>query len=129
MTGLQTGRAQALLAYNTRTFAFAGPGLAMSQGMSALADRKDYAGVLRLVDFNLAFALNKQKHQSPGAAMRARRARYASLGYSGYVPVSYAIWVGPRYRSVSVPFPQVNEYFDGTVIQVLRTAYRALQAR
>ncbi len=39
------------------------------------------------------------------------------------MPTSYAIWVGPRYRRAVITFPQVNEYFDGTVLQVLRTAY------
>ena len=124
---LQTGRSQSRLSYYTQTFSFVGPGLAMSQGMSALADRKDYAGVLHLLDFNLAFARRKQELQSPGAARRALRARYAALGYAGYVPVSYAIWVGRTIRRVSVPFPQVNEYFDGTVIQVLRTAHELYQ--
>ena len=82
---------------------------------------------MRLVDYNLAFARTKQERQSPGAALRALRARYASLGYSGFVPTSYAIWVGSRYRRVQIPFPQVNEYFDGTVLQVLRTAYELYQ--
>ena len=68
---LQTGRSR--LAYRTGSFAFAGPGLAMSQGMSVLADRKDLCRVLRLVDFNLAFARRKQEHQSPGAAARPAR--------------------------------------------------------
>ncbi len=99
----------------------------MCQGMSVLADRKDYAGVLGLVDFNLAFARRKQERQLPGAAMRALRARYLALGYAGAVPTTYAIWVGPRYRRVSIAFPQVNEYFDGNVLQVLRTAYEIYQ--
>ena len=68
---LQTGRRTS--AYNTGTFLFDRPGLAMSQGMSVLADRKDYAGVLRLVDFNLAFARRKQEHQSPVPPGRALR--------------------------------------------------------
>ena len=120
---LQTGRSLARQVYYTPTFTFAGPGLAMSQGISALADRKDYAAVLRLVDFSLAFARTKQQHRSPSAVRRELRARYAALGYTGYVPTSYAVWIGSTYRSVAVSFPQVNEYFDGTVIQVLRTAY------
>ena len=120
---LQTGRSQSRLTYRTQTFAFEGPGLAVSQGMSALADRKDYAGVIRLLDYILAFARTKHEHQSPDAARRELRARYAALGYTGYVPVSYAIWIGTRSRSVQVPFPQVNEYFDETVIQALRTAH------
>ncbi len=66
---LQTGRRA--LNYNTGTFAFNGPGLAMCQGMSVLADRKAYGDVLRLLDYNLAFARRKQERQSPGAAMRA----------------------------------------------------------
>ena len=91
--------------------------------MSALADRKDYPGVLGLLDYTITFARRKQERQSPGAAMRALRARYSALGYTGYVPVTYPIWVGPRNRRVPIPFPQVNEYFDGTVLQVFRTAY------
>ena len=94
----------------------------MSQGMNELADRKSYSDVLSLVDYNLAAARRRLEHQSPGALARALRARYAALGIPGYVP-AYRIWVGSRYRSVQIPFPQVNEYFDGTVIQVLRTAY------
>jgi tetratricopeptide (TPR) repeat protein len=120
---VQTGRSQSRLAYSTQTFSFVGPGLAMSQGMSVLADRKEYAEVLRLVDFSMAFARRKQQQQSAGAAMRALRARYAAMGYAGSVPVSYSIWIGRRNLSVQIPFPQVNEYFDATLIQVLRTAY------
>ena len=97
--------------YNTGTFAFSGPGLAISQGMSVLADRKDYAGVLGLLDYTLAFARQKQEHQSPGAAMRALRARYAALGYTGYVPVAYAIWVGPRYRRRPDPISSNQRIF------------------
>ena len=118
---LQTGRRA--LTYRTGSFAFNGPGLAMSQGMSVLADRKAYTDVLRLLDFNLLFARRKQEHQSPGAAARALRARYTALGYSGYVPIAYQIWVGPGFRRVQIPFPQVNEYFDHNVLQALRTAF------
>ena len=117
----QTGRSQ--LYYRSNTFNFSSPGLALAQGMSALADRKDYTGVLGLVDFTLAFARKKQEQQSPGAAMRALRARYAAQGYTGFVPVSYSIWIGTQSRVVQIPFPQVNEYFDATVLEVLRTAY------
>ena len=67
----------------------------MSQGMSALADRKDYAGVLGLVDYTLAFAREKQEQQSPGAAMRAPRVLdMPPRDTRAIVPVSYAIWVG-----------------------------------
>ena len=117
---LQTGRTSPI--FTTGSFHFAGPGLAMCQGMNELAGRKSYSDVLRLVDYNLAAARRRLERQSPGALARAQRARYAALGRPGYVP-AYRIWVGARYRSVQIPFPQVNEYIDGTVIQILRSVY------
>ena len=121
---LQTGRTT--LAYYTGSFTFYGPGLAMSQGMSACADRNAYGDVLRLLDYNLVFARRKHERQSPGAAARALRARNAAQGMTGYMP-SYMIWAGSRSSYARFAFPQVNEYFDATVIQVLRTAYELYQ--
>ncbi len=90
---LQTGRQRT--AYSTGSFAFSSPGLAMSQGMSALADKKDYAGVIRLLDFNLAFARRKQEALSPGATIRALRARYTALGFHRLRPDVIHDLVGP----------------------------------
>ena len=42
----------------------------MCQGMSVRADKKMYADILRLVDFNLATVRRKNEHRSPGAAAR-----------------------------------------------------------
>ncbi len=114
--------AASAVAASTASFNFNGPGLALCQGMSACADRKDYPLVLRLVDFSLEAARRKQQQQSPGAAARARRALLASGASATFAP-SYAIWVGSQYMRVDIAFPRVNEFFDGTVIQVLRTAF------
>ena len=110
------------VAASTASFNFNGPGLAMCQGMSVCADRKDYPMVLKLVDFSLEAARRKQQQQSPGAAARARRALLASGARATFAP-SYAIWVGSQPTRVDIAFPHVNEFFDGTVIQVLRTAF------
>ena len=96
-------------------------------GWTHCADRKDYAQVLKLLDFNLDFARRKTPQQSPAAVARARRAAYlAASRLPGYAPV-YRIWVGSRYMTVRLAYPRVNEYFDGTLLQVLRTAFELYQ--
>jgi tetratricopeptide (TPR) repeat protein len=117
---LQTGRSTPT--YATGSFTFTGPAMSLGQGMSVCADRKDYAAVLKLVDFSLTAARRKQEQQSRGAAARASRARVNSLRIAA-VNIRYRIWLGSRAVSVPIAFPQVNEYFDGNVIGVLRTAF------
>ena len=98
---------------------FGGPQLSMSQGMSACADDKMYANILRLLDYNLLTARRKSENPSASAAARKLRARYQS---QGYFP-SYEIWMGLRTRSIAITFPMMNEYLDTTAITALRTAY------
>ncbi len=90
--------------------------------MSACADRKAYADVLRLLDLNLAATRRKMERQSTGAAGRAWRARYAYIQSLGS-RLLQRIWVGSSYRSVAIDFPRPNEYFDSDLILVLRTAF------
>ncbi len=116
---LQTGRSTPT--YGTRSYTFT-PALAVCQGMGACADRKDYSQVLKLVDFSLGAAKRKREQQSPGAAARAARARLAAWLSSGTLSRSRVL-VGSRYITVPITYPQQNEYFDGTVIQVLRSAF------
>ena len=116
---LQTGRTVSYV--SNSSFYFVGADLAMGQGMTALADKKEYADLLRLLDYNLATVRRKNEHQSPGAAARALRARYQAQR-PGYSP-SYAIWIGSDYRSVPLAFPMVSEYLDRNTIAVLRTAF------
>ncbi len=116
---LQAGRTFSY--YYTGSYYFGGPGPALSQGMSACAERKSYGDILKLLDYDLAMLRRRQEHQSPGAAARANRARIASYG-PGYVP-RYQIWIGKNYRYLPVDFPLPNEYLDETAIQALRTAF------
>ncbi len=116
---LQAGRTMSY--YYTGSYYFGGPGPSISQGMSICADRKSYGEVLKLLDYDLAVLRRRIERQSPGAAARANRARFASLG-TGNSP-RYQVWVGKTYRTVSIDFPMPNEYFDDTAIQLLRTAF------
>ena len=118
---VQTGRARPT--FNSGSFSFSSPGLAICQGMSVLADRKDWAGVLGLADFTLIFARKKQEQQSPGAALRALRRAVLLARVLRRRSDVVSDMGRPRPRSVSIAFPQVNEYFDSTAIQVLRNAY------
>src|SRR5262249_37142727 len=86
---LQTGRANA--AYATVSYIFS-PGPAICRGLSACAERKDYAQLLKLVDFTLEAARQKNSQQSPGAASRARRWRINALFGSGS-QLRYQIWI------------------------------------
>ena len=110
--------------YYTGTFYFNGPGMALGQGMSVRADQKAHADVLKLLDHELAAVRRKQERQSPGAA-RAARSRYATRATAP----QYQIWVGKTTRYIQIAFPLPNEFFDETTIQLLRTSFRALQAR
>ena len=116
---LQTGRSTP--AYTTLSYTF-NPGLALCQGLNVCAGRKDYSQVEKLVDFSLEAAKRKREQQSKGAAAQALRARVAALVGAG-VQLRSRILVGSRYISVLIGYPQANEYFDGSVIQVLRTAF------
>ena len=67
--------------------------------MSACADRKAYADVLRLLDLDLAATRRKMERQSTGAAARAWRARFASMHRARRARMAQRIWVGSSYRS------------------------------
>ena len=116
---LQAGRSMSY--YYTGAYYFQGPGPSLSQGMSVCGERKAYSDVLKLLDYELSALRRRIERQSPGAAARANRARYASNG-PGYVP-RYQVWVGKNYRYMPIDFQLPNEYFDDTDIQVLRTAF------
>ena len=118
----QTGRSQPY--YRSDTFNFSSPGLAMSQGMSALADRKDYAGVLGLVDYTLALcpeetgtAIARCRHACPACSLstaRDTRATFRCPTRSGS-----ARGIAPsRCR-----FPKSTNTLMHTVLEVLSTAY------
>ena len=79
------------------SFSFVGPGLAMCQGMSALADRKDYADVLRLVDFNLASARQEARTSVAGRGRARSALATRARRITGYVPMNYTIWIGTTY--------------------------------
>ena len=78
----------------------------MCQGMSACADRKAYADVLRLLDLNLAddpaedgAAVDRRRRpRLPGSVRRSRCGGRQSL--------CTRIWVGSSYRTVSIDFPR-----------------------
>jgi tetratricopeptide (TPR) repeat protein len=118
---LQAGRTTPGFTTGSFTFA-AGAGLSISQGMSVCADRKAYADVLRLLDLNLAATRRKMERQSTGAAARASRTRSALFAALG-ARTTQRIWIGSSYRTVSIDFPQSNEYLDSDAIGVLRTAF------
>jgi tetratricopeptide (TPR) repeat protein len=119
---LQTGRSMtALTTYATASYLFA-PSRAIGQGMNVCAGGKDYAGVLKLIDFILADARRKAQQQTPGAAARSRRARLAAIVGAGTFG-GYSVRVGQRYMMVRISYPQDNEYFGNDVIVPLRTAF------
>ncbi len=113
--GRTTGR------FTTGTFTFTSPVLAMCQAMGRCADRKAYAEVLRLVDYNVTAARRRLERQSPSAAARARRAAFVTFFGRG-ASVRSRIWVGSGYKVFPIGYPQANEYLDGTVISVLHSA-------
>ncbi len=116
---LQTGRST--IAYGTVSYTFTQL-RAMEQALNACAERKDYPQLLRLVDFVLDAARRKKQQQSPGALARAQRARMSSVFGPGYVP-NFVIRVGPRTVIAQIAYPQINDYFDSTVIVELRAAF------
>ncbi len=65
---LQSGRKSSY--YYTGSYYFAGPGPALSEGMSVCAGRKAYDDVLKVVDYEMAVLRRRLEHQSPGAAAR-----------------------------------------------------------
>ena len=101
----------------------------MSQGMSALADRKDYAGVLRLVEYILAFA--RQKAGTPIARCRATcalRARYTAHGLHRLCPdVRTRSGSAPSLASSHSRFLRSTNILTGPFIEVLRTAFELYQ--
>jgi predicted Zn-dependent protease len=111
---LQSGRNSSY--YYTGSYYFAGPGTALSEGMSVCAGRKAYDDVLKILDYEFATLRRRLEHQSPGAAARAIRAQYATSP-------QYQIWVGKSSKYIRVEFPLPNDYVDETAIQALRTAF------
>ncbi len=122
---LQTGRSTTT--YMTGSYGFS-PSRAFGQAMNVCATRKDYAGVLKLVDFSLADARRKAQQQSPGAAARSRRARLAAIVGAG-TRVTNVIRIGQRNIPVRLGYPQDNEYFGNDVTIAATDRVRAFQAR
>jgi tetratricopeptide (TPR) repeat protein len=118
---LQAGRSAPTFA--TGSFTFWGPELSLSRGMSVSADRKAYGDLLRLLDFGLDDARQKMERQSKGAAARAARARYAAMSRVASIRRVTLVWIGSSYRSISLTFPEANEYIDAPTISIVRTAF------
>ncbi len=118
---LQTGRMTPTL--YTGMFQFAGPFLSIGQCMSVCADRKAYQDVLLQLEHVLATTRRKHEHQSRGAAVRARRARAATMGVSLSTAAAFRVWVGSSVRVVRFTYPTLNEYLDGEAISAMRAAY------
>ena len=114
---LQAGRSTVY--YSSGSYTFGGTVDAMCLGMAVSAGRKDFAQVLKLVDWSLEAARRKRERQSPGAAARARRAGSTNPG----LPVLYQIFTGSGYLIARFAYPKENEYLDSGAITVLRTAF------
>ena len=92
----------------------------MCQGINACAERKDYARFS-------SSSISTWRPRGERTSSSLRRGGSCTAGADatagpGYVPIM-RIPLGSRQVSARLTYPQVNEFFDSTVLYVLRTAF------